>query len=533
MTNLLSRAARHLVQSPRLGLSMLGATILGCASFAAMSLSEPSTGAADAPAADASAEVAPAALTEAPAPSPARSAYFPNAKLTGPVLDGVRYQPVEKPGIILIVTDTLRPDHLGAYGYPSDTSPFFDSLAQAGVAFFNHFSNSSWTKTSMASLLTGLFPGRHGVLEVNSRLAPSYVTLAEAFKAAGFKTGAVIANQIVGTRYGLAQGFDFLAEPRTHFDNEAPHAGRALASAARWLQEVKDEPFFLMVLLFDAHDPYYPPAPLREKYCANCGNDLITTPEREYRSHAPTAKQVADMKALYDGEIRSISNHLTGFYDVTRKLGILDRTTWAVVSDHGEAFGEHGVFEHAFHMWDEVVRTPFILQGAGVRSTGVVHTPTSHVDVFPTLLRVAGLIPPSGLQGQSLVRREGEPGLDPDRILVTEVEMYGIHRLTMRDRSRKLVYHAPLKTETFSRFYRNPDVYPSVAKGTSRWEFFDLEQDPFEMSNLHPDPERAPEADYLMRAMEVYRRTGGIEFEVPPELSEEVLDDLRSLGYVH
>lgn len=456
--------------------------------------------------------------------------YFPNLK--GEVVRDVKMGPqVEKHSVLLILVDTIRPDHLSAYGYGKPTSPFMEALAKEGILFANHFSNSSWTKPSVASLFTGLYPRRHTVLPITSRLPGSIKTMAQAFSEAGYKTGAILGNNFGGRRYGLDRGFDRFADPASHFGGKPPTAAQLLSLTKRWLDEDKDSPFFYTLFLFDPHDPYTPPPSYHKTFCPDCTKPEIHSPLREYKGHGPSPRQIADMKGSYDGEIRYMDDQLKEFYQHLKDLGLMDRLTTAVVGDHGEAFGEHKVFEHAFHLWDEVVRTPLIVHSPRIKKYGIYNGLTSHVDVAPTLLKLAGIKIPSGIQGHSLVQDTGEVPPPPTRMVISEVQMYGIHRVSLRNYERKLVHHSPLDESEFYNYYSDVRVYPSLTLGTEKRELYDLVKDPYEHKDIYATDKTS--AVPLERALERYLITGGLDEDLPPpKPSDEVLRDLKALGYI-
>ena len=443
-------------------------------------------------------------------------------------LDRVDGNVVDKPGIILLMVDTLRADALGVYGQQAPTSQFLDQLSRIGVVFTDHVSNSTWTRTSVASLLTGQYPNQHGVLELHLGLKRSHTTLAERLGQEGFATATVLANPIVGGRYGLTQGYDFVAEPKTHFDNAHPNATQVLSTAKSWLKKNADGPFFLSLLLFDPHHPYTPSASQTARFCPDCDADPIVHPQREYRGTQPTVKQVADMKGLYHAEVRE-TDAAIGFFGWLDASGLSDRVTTVLVADHGEAFGEHDVFEHAFHPWDEVARTPMVLSGAGISSRGFVDAPTHHVDVMPTVMRLAGVDVPKDAVGTSLVQSPMESGLDRNRVRVSEVEMYGIHRYTVRHQGMKLVRHEPLNEETFLKYYDRLDVYPSVARGQGRWELFDTRTDPGEHNNL-ADPSLSQHP--LTDALNQYKAQQAPKAIQGSDPDAALLEDLKAIGYI-
>ncbi len=459
--------------------------------------------------------------------------YFAN--LEGDVVDDIVLGPqVENPGILLVVLDTLRPDFLGAYGNDRPTSPFMDSLAEDGVLFANHFSNSTWTKPSVASILTGRLPKRHGVLAVTAKLGWNIPTVAEMFKAAGFRTGAVVGNKFAGRRYRLHKGFDRYIDPSTHFKGPFPTAEELLRIARRWIALDKGHPFFYVVMLVDAHDPYDPDPYYRSKFCPSCMEPVVSAPQREYHGRGPSPRQVADMKALYSGEIRYIDDQLKVFFDALSAMGLDNRLTTVVMGDHGEAFGEHGVFEHAYHCWDEVTRTPLIIHSPRIVQRGIYTGMTQHADIVPTLLKLAGVELEDGLQGVPLVHEPGEPPVPADRLVLSEVQMYGIHRTILRNARYKLIRHDPLDESEFFQYYKDVRIYPSVALGQGRTELYDIMSDPFEQVDIY-DPDTEVVVDFERR-LEHYFRTGELEaYEEEPVSStpsDEVIEDLKSLGYL-
>jgi arylsulfatase A-like enzyme len=458
------------------------------------------------------------------------SPYFPNLK-GKPVREVPLGSPISKPGILLIIIDTLRPDHLSAYGYPKPTSPFIQSLAESGVLFANHFSNSTWTKPSIASLFTGLYPRRHNVLPIASRLSNNIMTIAQAFKEAGFKTGAVVANNFSGRRYGLDRGFDRFAEPSNYFRDHSPTAEQVTKLALKWISEDKDQPFFYTLFLFDPHDPYAPPPNYCKAFCPGCTPPEITVPLREYHGPGPTAKQISDMKGLFDGEIAYADDTLKTFFESLNKMGLTDRISTVLVGDHGEAFGEHRVFEHAFHIWDEVIRTPLIIHSPRVSARGVYTGLTQHVDVFPTLMKLAGLNRPAGLQGTSLVQSPGEQPPSPTRLVVSEVQMYGIHRAQIRDYRYKLIRHDPLDETEFRHYYQDTRTYPSVILGGVKQELYNVSIDPLEQKDVYQS--ELSKVPNLPLMLERYLQTGSLEEDSQaPVPSEEDLKNLKALGYL-
>jgi len=306
----------------------------------------------------------------------------------------------DRPNVVLVLLDTLRPDHLEAYGYAHPTSPYLNELGQRAAVFEKAFSTSGWTPPATASALTGLFPTNHGVVhgfETNERVqrdldagrAPTIPlvalprdsrTLAEAFRAAGYRTYGATTNVHISEPIGFDRGFD-------HFEH-------ARDADSDWVREVAGAwedswndgraPSFLYLHLNDVHRPYDP----REPW------------------YTPAEGAVEDDLARYDSEIRHVDENLR---ELARRFHWEKNTVVCVISDHGEAFGEHGLVGHGPSLNFSVNRVCFLLAGPGVPA-GRHATNVSLVDVYPTLLELSGQAPPPTLDGRSLLSLvRGEP----------------------------------------------------------------------------------------------------------------------------
>lgn len=407
--------------------------------------------------------------------------------------------PPPAPGVILVVVDTLRRDALGPYGASAEATPFLDELAARGVVFEDHVATSSWTKTSYASMLTGLPPAEHGLFAPEAPLSQAQTTLPE--RLPGVDSAAFLANPLAGRRHGLTQGFGEVLEPEDPRD--LPSAEDLVDAALAWLSERGDAPFLLVLMPFEPHAPYAPPARWRQRFCPQCGPDTLDAPEREYRGQGPSPQAIERMQALYRGEVRAVDEALARLHAGVAGLGLDRRTTWVVTSDHGEAFGEHDVFGHAFHVWEEVLSVPLILAGPSLPRGRRVATGTSHLDLAPTLLRLAGRPVPSALPGEALLDESLSIEITENRTRLSEVSLYGIHRVALRQGGRKLTAQAPLQEEVFLRYYEDLERYPSALRGP-RWSLYELDTDPEERVDLGEEAARrdplAASAEARLRA---------------------------------
>jgi arylsulfatase A-like enzyme/Tfp pilus assembly protein PilF len=290
--------------------------------------------------------------------------------------------------VVLISVDTLRPDHLGCYGYEDIQTPNIDLLSNQGITFEDVLSPVPLTLPSHASVMTGLFPFLHGVRENGSFvLAPDFVTLAEVLREKGYATGAFVGAFVIDSRYGLDQGFtvydDDMSGGRQTSVLAYPErpANLVTDSALDWLGGV-DQPFFCFVHYFDPHASYDPPPKFRELYPEN----------------------------LYDGEIVFTDHEVGRLVGFLKEKGLLETTLVVLISDHGEGLGEHGEDTHGLLVYEPTLKVPLIIRMPRDcplhQATGWVARVSQNVrliDVFPTILEIVGLGAPDDIDGRSLV----------------------------------------------------------------------------------------------------------------------------------
>lgn len=286
-------------------------------------------------------------------------------------------QTTPPPNLVLITLDTTRADHLGAWGWPHARTPHLDALAARGTRFARCDSAAPITLPSHSTILTGLYPPRHGARDNGTFvLGEQFETLTERLKASGYKTAAVISAVVLARRYGTAQGFDIYDDDLGPSDESGILARERGAdkTTARALELVGGlkSPFFLWVHYFDPHDPYEPPP----GYAAR-----VSGPQQDY-----------------DGEISFMDEHIGKLL-----AGLPEGSTVAVVGDHGEMLGDHGEPTHGLLLNQGARRVPLILAGPGVPVERTVNCLVRTVDVTPTLLELAGLPIVGDMDGESLV----------------------------------------------------------------------------------------------------------------------------------
>lgn len=470
------------------------------------------------------------ALLSAPSVPDHSKAYF--TRLNRPATPQVEIAASDGP-VILIVVDALRPDRMSTYGAKRPTTPNLDALADDGLVFTNFFTNGNWTRPSTASLLSGVLPHEHQVERDADRLADSYETLPEMLAAGGLKTGAVVGNGNAGSAFGLHQGFEFYADTVKHWDG-LPNADQVLDLAIPFVRKHKDERFFLMLFLIDPHDPYHAPGKYENMFVESPETRLIRTPHWELGRYTEAERE--RMTAVYDGAVRYTDEALGRFIGELKELGIYDKSTLMVTSDHGEAFGEHGVYLHAHHLYEELTRAPLIVRAPKMSRRGG-YTPilSQTVDILPTLVTHVGSKVQAPVHGVDLFAQLRDPRtLDPSRVVISEFSNFGIRRRMARGYTHKAIAQFAADEARFVETVGKKSRLPSVIFEGEQWMFFRVDRDPFERRNLHSTAmENAPGWSRLMsilRAQEARREKR--DAEVTENIDDETLSDLRSLGYI-
>ncbi len=388
---------------------------------------------------------------------------------------------------MLISIDTLRADHVGCYGGARAHTPALDALAASGIRFETAISPAPLTLPAHASLMTGLDPPEHGVRH-NSvfRLGDQVPTLAEAFRAGGFATGAFVGAFVLDRQFGLARGFDHYDDqmaPRGPESGAVGYAERPAAevvdAALKWLENAPPR-FFLWIHFYDPHARYL----------------------------APPGFAASFASSPYDGEIAYADSQVSRLLKAIGARHPDSKTLVAVTSDHGESLGEHGEATHSHTIYDATQRIPMILSGPGVPVGATLGGVVSLKDLGPTLLDLAGVAPLAGATGRSLGPvMNGEDATFPaaySETLATQLDMNWSPLLALR-------------TETY-RYIRAP-----------RPELFQLATDPGERDNLaaaEPEAVRKLDAE-LSRRLE----RGGAAAPSLRVTSEE-RERLEGLGYI-
>ncbi len=442
----------------------------------------------------------------------------------------------DKPDIILISIDSLRPDHLGCYGYRQPTSPTIDGLAGGGVRFENAISTTSWTLPAHAALFTGLYDSAHGLVDNGQRLAENHVTLAEVLDQAGYQTAGFFGGPYLHPAFGVGQGFQTYESCMTKVadnasDNavrresrnpvSASHADitgpRTLKKFKHWLAAKADErPMFVFLHFWDVHYDYIPPKKYIEMFDPDYKGQLSSVNFMRnpaiHRSMAP--RDLQHVLALYDGEIRFTDDILGQILTELERSGRGQQALIVVTSDHGEEFFEHGNKGHQRTLFDEVIKVPLIFSWAGhLREGAVVPDQVRLIDVMPTILALAGVKSKTKTQGRDISELLRGDSLSEQSALCELLVNRGQLRALRTNRMKAL---------------KN--------RRTSLQGYFDLQRDPTEQRTIT----RLNEAsEGLLKELDEVRReslnlythlTRGQSQEM--QLSEEMRQRLRSLGYI-
>ena len=397
--------------------------------------------------------------------------------------------------ILLVTIDTLRWDHVGAYGYDVAVTPVIDSLARRGATFETAVAHVALTGPSHASMLTGLIPPRHGVRDNGAfALPPTVATIASQLAHGGYETAAFVSGFPLDRRFGFATGFAMYDDwfPRGQGAGSRAYVERRADDTTTrvlgWLDERAQNnragapvrPWFLWVHYFDPHAAYAPPP--------------------EFAARFPNS--------AYDGEIAFVDTQLGRLLQRLERSGELARTVVLVTADHGESLGDHGEQTHGIFVYDATLRVPFIITGPGIPAGLSPRVVARGVDVMPTLLDFAGLEPHAGLDGRSL-----RPALDGESMPDAPVYVEGLVA------ARHLGW-APLHGIRMSgwKFIDAP-----------KRELYDLSEDPSEMSNRidhHRDrvDELATQLDSALKSTPVSRASSRPDAETTARL--------RALGYL-
>jgi arylsulfatase A-like enzyme len=424
--------------------------------------------------------------------------------------------------VLVILVDTLRADFVGAYGARWNTTPTIDALAAEGVTFDQAFAQASWTRPSVPTIFTGLYPSEHHLVDFvetkgkretrGARLAAGAETVAERFAAAGWRTALTGFQFQLSPRFGLDQGFDFYAS------NVSGGAGAVIKRFLDWQAEAPGRPYFAYLHFLDLHWPYCPPNRLNGHFDPTptamdvCGRPGELKRVLEEKRIVPTAVERTALEARYAESLLAIDERLGDLFAELRHRGLWDEALVVVTSDHGQEFGEHGGYGHGTSLYDELLRVPFVWKLP--RSWNEAHRrvlpPVELRSLAPTILEASGVEVPERMTAPSLLRHlRGDAGeSDPFRFVAAESNGF----FAVRDRTHKLI----------------------VEPATKRVELYDLIDDPLEVWNVaSEEPVELERMRGYLREWRTGLRPLPAEADSTITLDAETESGLRSLGYLN
>lgn len=406
------------------------------------------------------------------------------------------------PNIIFMCIDALRADHLGYSGYDRNTSPFLDQLAQKNIVFQKNISQSSWTKTSVATFMTSKFQTLYEVVDDEDKLPFHVITLAEVLNNNGYTTVGIVSNPLLKTKFGFHQGFDYYNE------NSIKTRRVDVKKVCKYISKVKNNAFFLYIHFMDVHSPYEPPSRFKKAFTKNLKGHFF------YQNGLTPDISEEDLeytKGLYNGEIRFVDEKIEQIFDYLEDQKLLKNTVVIINSDHGDEFLEHGGMGHWTTLYNELLHVPLILvpNGQVTATHSAIDSYVRNIDIFPTLLDIANIPIKNKIDGRSLLPAiKGEEKIDSTNIILSRVK-------------------SKTKDILLSIFEKNNKYIFNSTKGTA--QLFNLENDFGEKNDLSIlQPQTASD---MLRKIMVYIDMALANRE-KTKIDKKTLEQLKSLGYI-
>jgi arylsulfatase A-like enzyme len=458
-------------------------------------------------------------------------------------------------GVILIIADTLRRDHLQPYGYERENAPVLARLAAEGALFRDTIAQGTWTKVSVSSIITSLYPTTHGIKDMPDRMPAGVTTLAEVYRSGGYATSATSSVPFTGRLTNLHQGVEVLPEATSipDLDHSSSKTSRTYVDRLlEWIEGRKDVPFFALLHIFDPHSPFEPYRPYENLWMtpeesAQHRRDMETVkefieedffkwqalanPEELAKAGIDQESYVSAQKAWYDASIRAMDVEIFRLIERLEELGLAESTLIAFGSDHGEEFLEHGRPFHGFNTYGEMLNVPLLLWWPGTIPGGLsVDQTVQNIDLMPTLLELSRLEVPVRVQGQSLI---------PLLASTDPVSLGWTNRPAFAERALAPVAFEPNEEEVES-WAIVDDGWKLIKnghrpEGHPEFELFDHRKDPLNLENVAAEYPKVVER--LAATLEAWQKEAAasrvaVDGEAA-EMSEDELEKLRALGYVN
>ncbi len=327
--------------------------------------------------------------------------------------------------IVFIVLDPLRADHIHSYGYIRDTTPTIDSLTSHGFTFTNDISVSSWTLPADMSLLTGVYPSTHKVInkytllspgkqEISNLkiLSPNIVTLAQFLKKNGYATGGFTGSAAVSHEFGYGEGFDTYVD-----DKDFAGLPYTYPKAIDWIKSHTKDKFFVFLQGYDTHGEYVPAGGYDFRFLDSPYKGKLNGSKKEEIQLREdglaqgklflSPDDVRFLNAIYDEKLKRADTELSKFLAEYKKFGLLDKTIFVFTSGHGEELYDHGQIDHGHSLYQELIHVPLIISLPGISSGVKVADLVRSIDIMPTVLSLLDIAPDEALskqmQGESLI----------------------------------------------------------------------------------------------------------------------------------
>ncbi len=467
-------------------------------------------------------------------------------------------------GVILLMCDTLRKDHLSVYGYGRKTSPNLERIAAEGAVFLDNVTQATWTKVSTPSIMTSLYPTSHRIADVPDRLSSQADTLAESYRAAGFATVAYSSVLFTGKFTNLHQGFQELHEASSVDDPAyaAKTAREYIDRASQWIERHQDTPFFMFLHVFDPHDPFEPRSPYDAVWADPEKKEHHEQQLNQIRPHIKNgllrafgmpAKDEIEAAGIdpdefvghdidwYDGSILGMDAEVGRLMRHLRRLGLEEKVQFVFLSDHGEEFFEHGRMFHGQTVYGELTGVPLIFRRPGVIPEGVkIPATVRSIDVMPTLLDLSGLPAPEFMQGESLVPllAAARDETDSEQLLASAEGRGWTKPPAVIEKA--LVNNSgappPADTQDLGIVSDGWKLVHHVARpeGAVEYELFNHTNDPLDMSDVAAEhPEIVERLKAELEAWKGMTEQSKLPLtDAAEDMSSDELDRLRSLGYI-
>jgi arylsulfatase A-like enzyme len=433
------------------------------------------------------------------------------------VLPAVQLSAAARPNILFITFDTTRSDGLSPYGNKESWTPHTQKLADEGVLFENVYAQAPQTLPNHVSIFTGLYTITHNVLSNGQKLDEAALTLAEILKEYNYNTGAIVSAAPLMKVFNLDQGFDhydddFAALDLLHgfksflrffsankINMQSDRKGHETARlAVRWIERAskRKKPFFLWVHFFDPHKPY--------DYRPDFGRPEIIENLVDLTGHERA-------RVAYANEVQFADHNMGKVLAALETLGIAERTLTVFTADHGESLGEHGYLGHRQHVYENIIRVPFIIRWPQhLPFARRIAAPTMSIDIVPTLLSLLE-IPylPGSFQGRDMLAVQPQ---QPRRLYSLAVKLF------TKTPIRRMMIYGDYKFIEFDQPERNA--------------LYDIHLDPLEQVNLLDDlPPEALQVQWQEGVQQWWDQHSSLLLS-DFKMTREQLERLKSLGYV-